>query len=201
LPGGEPTAELGKIVITNVCGTFKDSAASAPLAREQAQPMQLHNIKKAALFLMVGIAAVASFYPATSKAMTITDAYRYIANIAAPQVFADAEPSPLKVNETSPLDLWLEKLVMKESQGRDRIKILDVNGKYSYGCLQFQEGTFRNFGQKYGLVAAGVNLESVIYDCNLQKAIAKNMIQDDYFLWQSWYTSVIVRDLGLPPRS
>ncbi len=165
--------------------------------------MHLHNIKVAVLVLLVGVAVAGSLYPAHSEAMTITDAYHYIANLAAPAAFADEAQtdSSLTVKEATPLDLWLEKLAVMESHGQARVKILDVNGKYSYGCLQFQEGTFRNYGAKYGLVKPGVNLESVIYDCNLQKAIAKHMIQDDYSLWQSWYTSVEIRDLGLPPRS
>lgn len=107
----------------------------------------------------------------------------------------------LKVKEASALDLWLEKLAEVESHGRDRIKILDVNGKFSYGCLQFQEWTFRNYGQKYGVLKDAADWESKIYDCSVQKLIAKNMIRDNYVLWQSWYTSVVIRDLGLPPRS
>lgn len=136
-------------------------------------------------------------YPATLNAITATTSYSPTPAI---KPAAATIESPLSVHEVSALDLWLEKLAYKESHNRDNVKILDVNGRFSYGCLQFQEWTFRTFGEKYGLVKAGVSLEPLIYNCALQKQIAKRMIQNDYKMWQSWYTSVMEKDLGLPPR-
>ena len=136
-------------------------------------------------------------YPATLNAITATTSYQ---STPAIKPAAATIESPLKVREATALDLWLEKLAYKESHNRDNVKILDVNGKFSYGCLQFQEWTFRTFGEKYGLVKPDANLEPLIYNCSLQKQIAKRMIQEDYKMWQSWYTSVMEKDLGLPPR-
>ena len=68
------------------------------------------------------------------------------------------------------MDIWLDKLAYKESGNNPNLKVLDVNGKYSYGCLQFQEGTFRTYAIKYGLITPSTPTDSVIYNCSLQEA-------------------------------
>jgi hypothetical protein len=157
------------------------------------------NYKNLAVSLLVGTAIFGSTYPATLNAITSADAYT-VQNAASNTTSIAATSDPvITVKEASSLDLWLEKLAQLESHGQEHIKIMDVNGRYSYGCLQFQAQTFRNFGAKYGLVSLNANIEATIYDCTLQKAIAKHMIKDDYILWQSWYTSVVTKGLGLPP--
>lgn len=115
----------------------------------------------------------------------------------APEAASEAEAT---VKEPEPIDVWLEKLAYQESNHRAHIKVLDVNGKYSYGCLQFQEGTFRHYGMKYGLISQSTPFESVIYDCDLQKKLAKLMLEDNYYNWQAWYTSVKKMGVGLPPQ-
>lgn len=96
----------------------------------------------------------------------------------------------LTVTETSPLDLWIEKLAYAESSGQENIRILDSNNRYSYGCLQFQELTFKSFSERYHLFGD-------LMDCQLQKQIAKRMIQEDPENWRHWYNSVKL--LGPPP--
>ena len=100
------------------------------------------------------------------------------------------------------MDAWLQKLIQKESEGREHIKILDHNNQYSYGCLQFQMATFRSYIRKYKLLAntEDAERENMIYDCEFQQVLARKMIEDDYSNWRNWYTSVSVRNLGLPPR-
>ncbi len=98
------------------------------------------------------------------------------------------------------LDSWLKKLVFLESEGKGNIKVLDSNGLHSFGCLQFQMSTFREFGLKYNLLSEDDELEKIIYNCALQKEIAKKMIQENAGNWRKWYTSVITRGLGLPPK-
>lgn len=106
----------------------------------------------------------------------------------------------VKTTVTDKLDAWLNGLIQKESSGRTNIKILDVNNRYSYGCLQFQKPTFIAYGRKYGFVSGEeANLESLLMSCSLQKAIARKMILDDASNWRHWYTSVAVKNLGLPP--
>lgn len=103
----------------------------------------------------------------------------------------------------SPLDLWLNRLVRVESGGKAKIKVLDVNDKFSYGCLQFQMYTFKTYGQKYGLIPTDIQseeLEQSIYDCRLQKRIARAMILDNSSNWKHWYNSV-VNSTGHPPKT
>lgn len=105
-----------------------------------------------------------------------------------------------KKRNVNTLDSWLKKLVFLESEGKNNVKVLDNNGLHSFGCLQFQISTFREFGLKYGLVSENDELEKVIYNCALQKEIAKKMIQENHNNWRRWYTSVMIRGLGLPPK-
>ena len=108
--------------------------------------------------------------------------------------------STTSAKEQNALDSWLKKLVFFESEGKSKIKVLDNNGLHSFGCLQFQMSTFKEFGLKYGLIFEGDDLEKIIYDCVLQKEIAKKMIEENPGNWRRWYTSVMIRGLGLPPK-
>ena len=112
---------------------------------------------------------------------------------------------PASISQSAPdaMDIWLDKLALKESEGRDHIKILDHNLRYSYGCLQFQMETFRSYVRKYDLLenTEDAELENMIYDCSIQKTLARKMLEDDPGNWRNWYTSVSVRHLGLPPVS
>ncbi len=100
----------------------------------------------------------------------------------------------------SALDAWIDDLVQAESEGKTHIKILDVNGYYSYGCLQFQKWTFIHYGLQYNVLTEDdlPNVGKLIYDCNLQKQLAKLMITDHYRNWRQWYNST--KKLGLPPK-
>lgn len=110
-------------------------------------------------------------------------------------------PESISSANLSPLDLWLEKLIVLESNGKENIKILDHNGEHSFGCLQFQKETFKEFGLKYRFITIDDDIDNFIYDCRLQKEIAKKMIEDNYSNWRRWYTSVKIKGLGLPPKS
>lgn len=164
--------------------------------------MHLLKLNKIAVSLAVGAAVVTSWYPANLNATTAATPY------PAPEISAPkTEPVPTKTGsgEAGPskyasLDAWLEKLAYYESNHRADIKVLDVNGKYSYGCLQFQEGTFRSYAIKHGLISRDTPTESVIYDCDLQKKLAKLMLAENPYNWQAWYTTVKKKGLGLPPK-
>ena len=91
-----------------------------------------------------------------------------------------------------PLSEWLDGLIQKESSGREDIVILDVNNKYSYGCLQFQMTTFIDYTTQF-------DLHGDIMDCGFQKLLAYQMIIDDHGNWRHWRTSVVKRKLGFPP--
>ena len=94
-----------------------------------------------------------------------------------------------------PLIQWIDELKEYESRGRpERFRILDVNGKYSYSCLQFQEETFIANQKKFDVKGGD------IYDCDTQMKLALLMISNDHKEWRNWYTSVKKRGLGEPPK-
>lgn len=110
------------------------------------------------------------------------------ANAQAPTM---TEEAALAVVKDAELDSWIEKLVQAESGGREDIVILDVNNKYSHGCLQFQRGTFDSFSARYGI-------EGDIMSCDFQKKLAKLMLVENRGNWRHWQNSV-KRKVGLPP--
>lgn len=118
-------------------------------------------------------------------------------NVKAPTLSEQASKEAIL---DSRLDEWLDKLAMAESNNTSDIRILDVNGKYSYGCLMFQMDTFKRF---YALISSQDEPESIdyqkdIYDCSIQKNIAKAMLGANNEAWMNWYNSV--KKIGLPPR-
>lgn len=97
----------------------------------------------------------------------------------------------LSISEPDALDLYIERLVFAESSGREDVVIIDTNGKKSYGCLQFQEETFRRYAKKFGVT-------SDILDCAGQRYLAHEILRTDPRGWVHWQTSV--GKLGrLPP--
>lgn len=107
--------------------------------------------------------------------------------------------TPKPVDRDLPLKEWLYELEGYESTHKVNAKILDVNGKYSYGCLQFQMETFIWAGMKYRLFASRSDAEAQIMDCSMQHAVALAMLKGERQAWRHWYTSVELRGLGRPP--
>ncbi|HSY52466.1 MAG TPA: hypothetical protein VLC46_26935 [Thermoanaerobaculia bacterium] len=101
--------------------------------------------------------------------------------------------STLTVTQPDALDLYIEQLRFAESSGHDDIVIIDTNGKKSYGCLQFQEATFRRSAAKY-------HVEGDILDCATQRHLARAILANEREGWRNWFTSVITKGLGLPPH-
>lgn len=95
------------------------------------------------------------------------------------------------------LSVWLDDLVEFESSGVYGVKVLDTNGKYSYGCLQFQMATFLGSAKRYNIDVG--DAETTIFDCDLQKRIAREMLENEPRAWRNWYTSIAVRGLRMPP--
>lgn len=88
----------------------------------------------------------------------------------------------------APKALHIAELAKCESSGRPNIKILDSNGKYSYGLYQFQLDTFYRFGKQYNILPNDLELkeaENLIYDPEIQTKLASRMLQDG--LWRNWY--------------
>ncbi len=79
--------------------------------------------------------------------------------------------------------------------------IIDVNGLISKGDFCFQEQTYLYFVKRYNLYpyAEEQELLSNWGDTETQRIIIKAMIEENpQLLRQHFYTSVVVRDLGLP---
>lgn len=98
------------------------------------------------------------------------------------------------------LDAWLDKLVAHECPNCPKnYKRIDVNGKFSYGCLQFQLATFRSKSAQYGIE---ISDGDAIYSCEIQREIAVAMFNDNpKEAAGHWYTSVYKKGLGLPPET
>jgi hypothetical protein len=73
----------------------------------------------------------------------------------------------------------LDRIIECESSGVRDIKSMDVNGRYSYGTLQFQRETFDTYGEKYGLP------HEDIYSRAEQTHIAARMLQEPEG-WRNW---------------
>ena len=87
--------------------------------------------------------------------------------------------APIKQELSVPQTEWLAKLEKCESNGSTTIKVLDVNNKFSFSCLQFQAKTFLTQGVKYGLIATSTKeVEPLIYNCELQYQLAHKMLLD-----------------------
>lgn len=102
-----------------------------------------------------------------------------------------------EAKEKDSFDLWMDELSRFECEGcGPQFRVLDTNGKYSYGCLQYQEATFNGFAEQYGI-------EGDIYDCSVQKALTRALWEDPTYTTQQkanhWKTSIFTRGLGLPP--
>lgn len=74
---------------------------------------------------------------------------------------------------------WIQELHLCENRG-DIPRILDSNGRYSYGYVMFQRSTFDAYGEKYDLP------HDDIYDDDQQAMIAMYMLNDG--LWRHWLT-------------
>lgn len=101
-------------------------------------------------------------------------------------------PMPLISTEThkterSETPKIIKDLIQCESGGKN-IKIVDTNGYYSYGILQYQLATFRKYGEKYGLIEKGLTnkeLRILIMDKNLQIRLTEKILEEPNG-WTHW---------------
>lgn len=98
------------------------------------------------------------------------------------------------------LTKWINELELYECRDCPiGYKRIDTNGYYSYGCLQFQMATFKEYANKFYSLE---NLEetdwqNIISNCDFQKELAYKMIEENSHAVWRWKTS-IERGLGLP---
>ena len=73
------------------------------------------------------------------------------------------------------------KLCDCESDFNPNVRVLDTNGYYSYGILQFQLYTFINYGKKHGILPKELTENEariLIYNPHVQVAIAKEILKE-----------------------
>jgi len=130
-------------------------------------------------------------------------------------IFASREAPTQLTNEVRPylcqyqiasndLTKWIDEL--EEYECRDcplGFKRIDDNGEFSYGCLQFQMPTFKQYFTEYYPEAVndveGADWENWIHSCEMQKKLTYKMIEDDWDNWEHWKHSILVRGLSKPP--
>lgn len=78
-----------------------------------------------------------------------------------------------------------------ESNGSTTVKVIDSDGYYSYGALQFHMNTFLMYAEKYGIPATTTD----IYNEQLQKRVAWQMLE--HGLQSQW---TCARKVGMYPK-
>lgn len=123
--------------------------------------------------------------------------------------FKKKEPEPVEVVQVDPLThrqrVWLGALEWCESQGHtSAVNPNDNDGTPSYYSFQFKPGTYRGFGERYGLVAENLTEKEILAqmtDYKLTVAIMERMLTDKSISTKEWRRQFpgCIAKLGLPP--
>jgi hypothetical protein len=117
--------------------------------------------------MLIALACLAFFTPVRAQTPSV------------PRVSPKTPPPSHVVAVVSPFMVQLAKC---ESQGNIKAKVLDVNGKYSYGKYQWQMASWINY-KKLGAV------EDNIFDEQMQDTVTKYVL--DHGGWRNWYNCTI----------
>jgi len=105
-----------------------------------------------------------------------------------------------------PQEVWLYALEWCESRGViTSVNPNDKDNTPSYYSHQFKPGTFKSFGEKYGLIEKGKTDEEIkllMKDYDLTIKIMQQMILDKDITAHEWRYSLFpgcIKKLGLPP--
>ena len=96
---------------------------------------------------------------------------------------ANTPSTPQIPHLSATTDKVLERLGACESGNSPDKVILDTNGLYSYGLLQFQLKTFMSYGVKYGILPATITTQearNLIMFPKIQKELAGRMLKDGF---------------------
>lgn len=100
-------------------------------------------------------------------------------------------------------EVWRYTLEWCESRGdKEAINKVDLDGTPSYYSFQFKPGTFKTYGEKYGVIEKGLSdsqIMELLKSYDLQKTIVGYMILDNTVNWYVQFPDCI-RKYGLPPR-
>lgn len=101
-------------------------------------------------------------------------------------------------------EVWIYALEWCESHGvESAVNPKDKDGTPSYYSFQFKPGTFRSYGELYGVIPKGLTDKEItdrLKDYKLQKDIVSFMVQDKAVNWEQQFPDCVKRKIGRPPR-
>lgn len=104
---------------------------------------------------------------------------------------------------TEEQEAWIDRLRHCESRGDDSaVNEVDRDGTSSYYAYQFKPGTFRAFGEAYGVLPRGLTraeLMEALKRTDLQRAIVEHMIGDPSVRWGQQFPDCVRIHIGMPP--
>ena len=99
--------------------------------------------------------------------------------------------------------VWIYALEWCESRGQvGAINEKDLDGTPSYYSYQFKPGTFRGYGELYGVIEEGYSNEEImtmISSWDLQRQIVEHMVLDETVQWERQFPGC-VKKIGRPPK-
>lgn len=100
--------------------------------------------------------------------------------------------------------VWVNALEWCESRGKkEAINPNDVDNTPSYYSFQFKPSTFKQYGEKYGVIEKNLEeeeLKNLLKDHFLQREIVSHMLGDKTINFRNQFPAC-VKSLGLPTRT
>ena len=100
-------------------------------------------------------------------------------------------------------ETWIRALEWCESRGNvNAVNPKDKDSTPSYYSWQFKPGTFRSYGEKYGVIEKDLTDEEImieIKDWNHQEKIMEYMVNDKGIKWEHEFPDCVKRKVGRPP--
>lgn len=155
--------------------------------------------KIAAFFLILAMWMLFGTYTTVS--------YQKVEAEETPVLVIEEVKAPKWVELSHQQEVWMHALEWHESAGKKVINPKDVDGTPSHNWYQFKPATFKEFGEKYGLIKKGTSMAKIMVlldDYELTENIVRHMIVDKNISNKQWAKSLFpgtIKKIGLPPRS
>lgn len=125
----------------------------------------------------------------------------FIRSAGAPEN-AEASTTP-EHTLTHAQEIYASALEWCESNARGgAINEVDLDGTPSFYWYQFKPGTFRGYGEKYGLIEKGKTdpeILELMKDYELTRSIVEHMIPDPAVRWENEFPDCVKTKIGRPP--
>lgn len=144
----------------------------------------------------------------------ILSVFAFAQKAAAPTLEIEADPVPAIATPEIPEKreishrqfVWIHALEWCESRGEiSAVNEADRDGTPSFYAFQFKPGTFRFYGERYGVIPKGLSdadLMERLKDRDAQFAIVSEMVLHyDEIEWLKQFPDCIRIKIGMPPRS